>query len=179
MFCWVLIGADGQPTDPVLKDQMAGASMIRLARAKILECKLYSDISIAERRNARPSPQPYIACGVADNVKWAISAHPPLTSGEVTFARSLGSFLTADIDTKSAGFRTTPCYFVEIRGKSPQVLGGSTFIVDGVATVTSSDVSKFSIEVDVLVQRLAGNDGVTIDAAAFSQWQVTWMGVEG
>lgn len=178
VFCWVEVGADGQPKDDGLKKRMADAYMIRLARAKVLECKLYSDISIAERRNARPPQQPYIACGVEAEVKWKAGSQA-MAADEVAFVRSLGAFVSADISTESAGFRTTPCYFVEIRGKAPYSYNGSTFIVDGVASVKTAAVATFSIEVDVLVQRLDGAGGVTIDDAAFHDWQVSWIGVEG
>ena len=113
------------------------------------------------------------------NVKWKAGSQT-LAAGDVAFVRSLGAFVSADISTKSAGFRTTPCYFVEIRGKKPYDPGASsTFIVDGVAAVTKAEATAFSIEVDVLVQRLTGGLGVKIDVLTFDGWQVTWMGVEG
>lgn len=187
VFCWVRIGADGQPIDPDLKSDMAAAYLIRLARAKVLECKLYADISIAERRNARPPQQPFMACGIAggNDLKWEAPGAPKvLQPDDVKFVNSLGTFLKAKISTKSAGFRTTPGYFVEIRGKklyTPPVPGtaGDSFVVDGVASVTGPSPTDFTIEVDVLVQRFTGTGGVTIDVDTFAGWQVTWMGVEG
>lgn len=174
-FCWVEIGADGQPKDDRLKQDLADASMIRLARVSIFECKLYSDISIAERRNARPPQQPYIACGIA-NIIWTVK---PQNLDNSPFVRSLGAYLSADIQTNSGGFRTSPCYFVEIRGKKLFLKNGSTFFVDGITSVTDSKPTSFHLEIDVLVQYLSGPGGVEIDRTAFDDWQVTWMGVEG
>ena len=178
VFCWIEIGADGQPKDDGLKQSMADASMIRLARASIFECKLYSDISIAERRNARPPQQPYIACGIATKVEWKVES-PPQKLGNSPFVRSLGAYLSADIATDSGGFRTGPCYFVEIRGKKFFSPKNGTYYVDGVTSVTSSTATGFHLEIDVLVQCLSGAGGDDIDVSAFEDWQVTWMGVEG
>jgi hypothetical protein len=178
IFCWVEIQSDGQPKDAVLKSRMASADILRLARVKVLQCKLYSDVSIAERRNARPPQQPYIGSGLVSSVAWTFSAQP-LSSDQVGVVRSVGP-LTAMIDTKSAGFRTAPAYFVEIRGKAIwKTVGGSSFSVDGVASVLGASASTFTVSVDVLVQRLSGGEGLKVDTGVFTAWEVSWIGVEG
>jgi hypothetical protein len=180
VFCWVEIGADGQPKDDALKARMAAAELIRLARARILECKLFADVSIAERRNARPPQQPYIACGTVEEPEWRLKEKKkPLTAPQVGFVHALPSFLSADISTVSAGFRTEPCYLVELRGQRVHSRGNSTFVIDGLVSVTAKSASRLSIDVDVLVQRLSGGEGVTIDKSFFADWGVTWIGVEG
>jgi hypothetical protein len=152
--------------------------MIRLARARILECKLYADISIAERRNARPPQQPYIACGVASPVEWKMTKQD-LKPADLSSLRALGGVLSAKISTGSGGFRTSPCYFVELRGKRLFTDAGSAFVIDGVASVVAAESTSFTIEADVIIQRISGAGGFTMDAATFDSWQVTWMGVEG
>jgi hypothetical protein len=187
VFCWVEVGADGQPTDSTLKARMASAHLIRLCRANILECKLYSDISIAERRNARPSQQPYIACG-SDGPKsasrpngftWTKKPDDKLSASGVSSMRALKTPLQAEISTKSAGFRTAPSYFVEVRGTRVQSIEASTFILDGAPTVLESKTASFVVEIDVLVQRLSGVDGLNVTEDIFADWEITWMGVEG
>jgi hypothetical protein len=179
VFCWVEIGADGQPKDDTLKARMATAELIRLARARILECKLYANVSIAERRNAKPPQQPYIACGTTDP-DWRLKDNKmDLDAAKVSFVHALSSFLSADISTVAAGFRTEPCFLVELRGRRVHTRGTSTFVVDGLVSVTAKSASRFSIDVDVLVQRLSGQDGLIVDASIFADWEVTWIGVEG
>ncbi|HVT27903.1 MAG TPA: hypothetical protein VHE81_07795 [Lacipirellulaceae bacterium] len=187
VFCWVAIGGDGQPIDADLKSRIDSAQLIRLCRASILNCQLASDISIAERRNARPSTQPYIGAGSTgpktasriNGFDWTQTPSDSLTANEVSSVRALSTPLVATISTTSAGFRTTPSYFVEVRGTRVQAIGSSMFVIDGVPTVRNSNRDSFVIAIDVVVQRLSGEDALQIVDSFFADWEIAWMGVEG
>src|SRR5262245_34441019 len=59
VFCWVELGADGQPKNTLMKQDILNGVRIRLARAEVLNCQLNKDVSIAQRLSARPPTQPY------------------------------------------------------------------------------------------------------------------------
>ena len=63
VFCWVRLNENLQPADESLKAQIQNGLKILLAQAEVFNCQLRQPLSIAQRRNARPAKQPYIACG--------------------------------------------------------------------------------------------------------------------
>jgi hypothetical protein len=92
VFCWVRLvrtegGGSAQTTTTangiavqenlVAVDARLGAEIesglrIVIARAEILNCQLNRDLSIAERRNARPALGPHIACGEYAPDPWQV-----------------------------------------------------------------------------------------------------------
>lgn len=174
VFCWVRLTKteDGNfvaVDDRLGKDIEMGRKIV-LARAEVLNCQLNKVLSVAQRRSARPSKQPYIACGEVqpdwelvwlvdrDAVKALLQAFlrqqleaaegagdglgtmfarffvAPEAVGEegAAFARRLATFgvrgldllgpiilpiaIRATIDSREAGFHTTPCYSARIDG---------------------------------------------------------------
>jgi hypothetical protein len=73
-FAWIRLRRNDQDElnaqDPILGRDVQIGRRIILARVEILQCKLNKDVSLAERRNARPSCKPFMAAGRADRVKW-------------------------------------------------------------------------------------------------------------
>jgi hypothetical protein len=80
LFCWVQLahtegelvsaggnGAGSQPglaaRDPQLGADIESGLRLVIARAWVLNCQLYRDLSIAERRSARPALGPHLAAG--------------------------------------------------------------------------------------------------------------------
>jgi hypothetical protein len=192
VFCWVRLGPapDYLPRDPTLLDAVVGGTQLRLARAQVLNCKLEQPLSLAQRRNARPAAQPYVASGTAQALDWSL---PDAANG----ASGFGLQLVASIDTTSADYRTTPCYsaqvmgsrefsFVDAKGKKvPRLVDG--FVMLLAASKTGFD---FSILVpDSLLTNLppvAGDPDPQSDAfrkqlleQVAAQWSVDWVGVEG
>lgn len=72
IFCWTELGAsqdgatDGSKRQPKIQQQrndISSGMAIRLARVEVFNCRLNSAPSIAERQNARPPAQRYVAAG--------------------------------------------------------------------------------------------------------------------
>lgn len=109
IFCWVRLRRNGQG-QLLVQDAKQGKAiqdgmLITLARVEVFNCQLHGFVSIAERRDARPSCLPYLACGMVKPEPWEVVMQ---TEGRL--------ILKADVDTKEAGFITTPCYSAAILG---------------------------------------------------------------
>lgn len=119
VFCWVRLGPppDRAPdtADPALRDSLKTGLRLRLARAQVLNCRLERPLSVAQRRNAKPAEQPYVAGDHATGLDWRFPAG--------TAAVGFGLHVAATVDTRSAGFRTPPCY-------SAHLIGGREFTFD-------------------------------------------------
>jgi hypothetical protein len=123
VFCWVRLERDvnGRLT-PVSATQrldiQAGLKIV-LTRAQVRNCRLDADLSIAERRNARPATQPHIACGhqAAAWAPWTIEA-----LDQENDPQTLAIGLFAPIDTSAAAFAVTPCYSARVTGPRPLLI---------------------------------------------------------
>ncbi len=138
IFCWVRLDSNGQPRETKQKLEILAGMRLVLARAEVLNCELYQDLSVAERLNARPATLPYVCCGTSE-VNWQPLTFAPLDPtvifgaddlssaalGELiaAFAQGLGFFpfvlpigLSAVVDTSACGFLNTPCYSARITG---------------------------------------------------------------
>jgi hypothetical protein len=155
IFCWVPLNPDGSPAG----DQAAILTGRRLVLAEVAvrDCKLDKDISIVQRRNARPPTQPYIACGVEAPTPWEAwnpwdDADPPLDDFRAAY-RFLGG-LQAMINTSSGGFRTVPGYFARIDGNRTFEIEiseeKSTVLVDGQLSIVDQTEHGFRVLVIVL-----------------------------
>ncbi|MCG5212177.1 hypothetical protein [Streptosporangium sp. KLBMP 9127] len=200
IFCWVALNPDGSPE----RDQqsiLSGRHLV-VTEAAVRECKLDGDLGIAQRRNARPAVQPRVACGAARPTAWR-SWNPwdeeePSEGVQVASAlRTLYSLvggLQADIDTRTAGFLTTPGYFARIDGSRIYELeiGEQTrqVVLDGLLSVVRPAPTGFTAQVLVLAFAIPSpGDGGTLRAEPpdedldlvelLKEWQVGWMGVEG
>jgi hypothetical protein len=201
VFCWIRLDANGQPVDPQLKQDVLTGMKLVLARAEVLNCQLDKDLSIAQRRNARPPRQPYIVCGEAAPTDWQIfELNEGAGAGGIATGQFIGPFiasfgLTAEIDTSPALFQTTPSYSARINGlRLMSVVENNErqdFIVDGLISVRDARPKSFRVDVSLLVQSLTstGSNIPLIGTASdgddqerlelFSDWRVVWMGVEG
>jgi hypothetical protein len=176
VFCWVRLGAppEFQPVDDQLKLDLQSGMKIRLARAEVLECRLKSSLSIAQRRNARPPTQPYVSCGRVS-----------LEDAEITAVDESTRFLmSVPVDTSSAGFRTNPCYFASLVG--PRVFappdGDQDFIVDGITSISippANPLTRFDLHFVGFVFGLTAASPELLSDRLREAWQVEWIGVEG
>jgi hypothetical protein len=201
VFCWIelvstssLFGAQAitegrQAKLATLNKQIEDGLRIRLARAEILNCKLNQPLSVAQRRNAKPSTQPFIYAGRTDkNLEW--DPH----------SKNFAIEIVTRVDTSAAHFRTPPRYFANVVGPrevkvTPEGGGEVTLIIDGFerirslseeATPGSQDTDdragfKFSLFIPSILIDLRN---VTLEKIAdalnpaLKDWYVEWMGVE-
>jgi hypothetical protein len=133
VFCWVRLDSNGQPREAREKQEILSGMRLVLARAQVLNCELYQDLSIAERLNARPATLPYVCCGTYQS-DWRPKLFAPIDPDVMfgnaellnlidRFAMGLGFFpwvlpigLVATVDTSACGFINTPCYSARIAG---------------------------------------------------------------
>jgi hypothetical protein len=202
VFCWVRLGPppDRVPdtADPALRDAVKNGLRLRLARAQVLNCRLERPLSLAQRRNARPAEQPYVACDHAASLTWRF----PGGTAPVGF----GLQAVATIDTRAAGFRTPPCYSAHLLGgREFSFMVGSrkvTRLLDGFVTLLAPEGSgaaqpteagfDFSLLIpDSLFTKVpaqasdpdprgAGDfEAQLLAGIKANRWAVDWIGVEG
>ncbi len=189
IFCWVRLGRPPErlPENTVLSQEVQRGRRLRLARAEVLQCRLEQPLSIAQRRNARPPTQPYIACGVSDAAAWEV-AH-----------NNFGYQLAKKVDTSSGKFRTAPSYSAQVSGNRTFVFkDGATnaafpIVLDGFLTIEPDPTTPATLfGASVLVPGLFAEpllaSGHLTPAQVAAQmktllsgandWRVQWMGVE-
>ena len=174
--------------DESLKVQIQNGLKILLAQAEVFNCQLRQPLSIAQRRNARPAKQPYIACG---------KTSPSATDWQLLpGGAQSGLGLQVEVDTSAARFSLTPCYSAHIIGErvfSVQIDGQMTpFLLDGFINVSEPSATGFTLRV-LMPEMDIGNlplnpSSFFVEAFFTSQgrgklqkngWHVAWMGVEG
>lgn len=187
VFCWIeLVPTDDPPGARALlvdrksrlgdlNGQIERGERIRLARAEVLDCKLNQPLSVTERRNARPSAQPYLFAGRTDSTKWN------------ALVSTFGITLTTEVDTSPANFRTVPRYVTHAVGdRSVSVKIANkprTLILDGF--VRPDELKDRSFKFTMLIPgTLVDRDLKLVDVAAAlnetnPKWYVEWLGIEG
>jgi hypothetical protein len=163
-------------------DQLREGLELLLGQAWIQGCRLSRPLSLAVRRNARPSDQPYIAAGQTDS---------EATPWQAWTVGSTVVGLKVDVDTTAARFRSVPRYVAHVGGERflavpvPNVPGVG-FLMLGLPGVVDPTVERFTLQVllpktaDPLVNPpalLSGTAGPSL--AKVLGWHVVWMGIEG
>jgi hypothetical protein len=196
IFCWVRITDDPtnrQPVDATLKQQIKQGLFIVLAQVEIFNCQLKQPVSIAQRRNARPSKHPRIACGIETTPTW-VGPAPPNDGGSAPTQVTLGSVMySATVHTSVGGFQATPSYTARLVGSRTFDFGktgtateaGGTFFADALISIPSNSQKtpqtpkEFTIQIFPFTQKLSGFAPQIKDLTdAVHQWQIAWMGVE-
>jgi hypothetical protein len=206
VFCWIRLNSQRQPIDSRLKQDILNGRRLIIARAEVLNCQLNSDLSIAERRDVRPSRLPYVICGEETPTQWDVLTLSPV-DGQPSTASTTGQFvspfiapngLTATIKTSAAGFQINPVYNARIAGPRVRTIPTDdgvdvTGVIDALINIREGSVgaTEFTIDVMLLVQPFAQFfDGsapwrgsmTPAERAAFlamfKDWRVVWMGVE-
>ncbi len=210
VFCWVRLKRDADNNLRVASTKLAqdiqqGLKIV-LARAEVLNCQLNQGLSIAQRRNARPAKQPYIACGTqpADWSPWEIEG------GGLEEQQKFIIGLLARIETATAGFLTTPCYSARIDGPRPKIFlrselnlangedkplevredepnlaaredGQDLIIIDGQMYIQDPRPDGFTAYLVVLPFRGDRNliTNPNVIEWVKQNWRVLWMGIEG
>jgi len=200
--CWIRLGPapDRLPTDPKLRDDVQKGLRLRLARAEVLDCRLERSLSLAERRNARPPEQPYVACGQA--LAYVPDGAPAGTTPELTWTApfpyaeaSVGFELRTTVDTSAAGFRTVPCYTAHVIGDRLFKFAAGDRMLDGFVTLIDPQPTRFDFSLlipDSLLnpqttpsaridptKKLFQDEMLALIAQKSRGWRIEWMGVEG
>lgn len=179
VLCWVRLkrmDQEGlQPEDPRLREEIQKGLRIVLTRAEVLNCRLKQDVSLQERRSARPSRLPYIACGEEKYVPWTIEK---LGSSERSYV--VFHLQAQGIDTSQAGFQTPPCYSARLAGERQIFKEGFplAYFFDHPANVVASRPKSFDLDLLVAVRILDGDPSEEEIQDLFKKWQIVWMGVE-
>ena len=175
VFCWVQSTASTSVRQ-LLQDGMR----IVLARVEILNCRLYKDVSTAQRLSARPARAPYIACGVVSNPDWKLDDNWGDDAGKVQCLTALPRKLITQIDTTSGQFVTAPSYTARLTGPRIRTLAGNRpFLLDGLINIVDASPTGFTLEITPLVQALVQEGQIEVDQDTFKNWGIVWMGVEG
>ena len=152
-----------------------------LATAQVRNCKLAAPVSAADRRDAKPSDQPYLTAGSTKSGGTAWHWWPEGS----TAAQAQGVVTT--VDTSAAAFEGIPRYFAHVIGS--REIEDKKWVIDGLARVTKPTATGFKL-VMVLPRGLLAVFGWAFNpTAAFSdnmlklmsetwKWHVVWMGVE-
>ena len=189
VFCWARLGPppDRLPLEPLgsagMRDAIQSGRRIRLARAEVLNCKLEHPLSIAQRRNAKPATQPYVASGASDAAGWTVTG-PTATS-------NFGYLASKTVSTEHARFRTAPRYMAHITGSRRFTFAIDNVqisrMLDGFVIVDEAQSNRTQLAVQVLIPSFMLNltvpnnfDQVIKEALEQKNlWRVEWIGVEG
>jgi hypothetical protein len=204
VFCWVeLAGEQLAPKKQKLKAELEAGLKIRLARIEVLNCELYSDVSIDQRQNARPPLTPYIFSNTESLDPASVFAGP-LTLQNLPES-VLPLLILGNIDTSAAEFLTTPEYRAHFVGgrriflntTSPNLIQVATFdqFQINVQRRASFDFADLVLVIGIGQNPVDLNIKDVLDDAGhvkpnvrridevvrlmLASWQVVWMGIEG
>jgi len=153
----------------------AGNEII-LAQVWILNCQLNKPVSLAARRFARISSQPYIAAGqtVPGQTKWALW-QPDSTKSPI------GVIVT--VDTSAARFHSTPAYIAHIAGDRIWTLSGSDVqtVAKPIVSLVDATAQQFTVQASLSPQLNPDVDPTqwAVITTQTLNWHVVWMGTEG
>ena len=151
-------------------EQLSEGFELILAQAGVRNCQLSGPLSLAARRNARPSQQPYIAAGQTEQGK---TGWLEWKAGE----EALGVY--AAVNTSPARFQATPQYFAHVPGDR-HLLGGSgqvLILMRTTAVVIAATPTGFRLQLRIFIER---SSIMITDMPGFIEglkWHVVWMGV--
>jgi hypothetical protein len=149
-----------------------------LASALIEGCALAAVPSAAERRDARPATQPYVAAGstAAGATPWQFFPASGQPRGVQT-----------KVDTSAGAFGRTPAYAAHIVGTRSLAAGGP--LVDGFVAIAEPTTTSFLLQLTMPRNLFVGatplNPNSVFVAGTLAKletalaWSVWWMGVEG
>jgi hypothetical protein len=189
VFCWVQLGDDGvQPVDSQLKDRIQAGLFIVLTRIEVFNCQLKQPVSIAQRKNARPSRQPYIAAGEYTPA-WASEFIGSATKAEVDLSLRQASFppvvFSAVVDTKSGGFQAVPDYTARLIGERvghDQQTPPNFWIQEGLIEIVDTKRDSFRLKFHPSIWPVFVSEPtpspLEVTAALFAGWRISWIGIE-
>jgi hypothetical protein len=149
-----------------------------LAQAWVQHCRLSRPLSLQVRREARLSPQPYIASG-----------QTPVGKTEWTAWKAGDAMIgvEAKVSTSGARFQSTPRYLAHLGGDRYLAAPPGPLVAVPIPAITNVDPGGFTLQ--VLIPELVGPllNPVALRTQATAPdlvkdalgWHVVWMGFEG
>ena len=172
------------PADSEAESKFRPGVDVILASASIKNCRLTQAVSLAERREARPSDQPYIAAGQTPegSTSWNVWSQNKQDLGVETL-----------VNTSGAKFSSTPRYQANVVGdrvlKAPTVYGTGGQFLDGFIQIWDPTPVSFRLRMTMplsvasVAWTLNPKSAVvpaTMDKLRTElKWHVVWFGVEG
>ena len=157
------------------KDLKLGLDIV-LATVFIRNCQLSRDASAKGRRYARPAQRPYIAAGQTAAAATAWQAW-----------EASGQFLgfTAQVDTASARFASTPHYVAHLAGER-YLQSPTPLIAMGMPAVTAASPEGFELRVlvpegpkgTIVNPKELRHPKIGLEIVRQLDWHVIWMGAE-
>jgi hypothetical protein len=158
-----------------------------LATIQVQNCQLAAPVSTAERRDARPADQPFVAAGATPEGKTAWTFW-------LEAATVLGVQTT--VDTSAGGFGASPDYLAHVVGNRVLREPGGTAqdpipgqLVDGFSRISNAGPRSFVLQMllprDLSLGAFQLNPPAVFVSATLTrlrkelEWHVVWMGVEG
>lgn len=159
-----------------------------LASVAVQRCRLASDVSGAERRNAMPEELPYVFSGQTPpgGTVWRFWPDDKSRIG-----------VSTQVSTAEAGFGATPRYLAHVVGARDVefgIEGGERGVIEGYPDVAGAGAAGFELRVILPLEGYAGqgdntvrlNPREVVHDDSFPQmltvqlgWHVAWVGVEG
>jgi hypothetical protein len=147
-----------------------------LAAIQVKNCLLAATPSAAERREARPGTQPYVA---------AANTKSGATSWDWFMVNNQIAGISTIVDTTAAGFSGTPVYSANVIGN--RLLDASGPVIDGAVTIDDPTSTSFTLRMTLprnlpLAGAKLNPDSIfvqaTLDALETKLgWYVAWTGV--
>jgi hypothetical protein len=211
IFCWIALGPGtdgaGAPTSngreavqESQRQEFEAGVLIRIARVEVLNCRLNSKVSIAERTNAKPPMQRFVAAGgdrLDQQGKFERTWRRPPEK-----APRDGLMIETTVVTRAAGFQAVPKYTAQIIGnrqfeatvdgvKVPLLVDGFVRVVFEPAPQAASDELKNRVPTrdsfiaSVLIPNVLVDTNVdlgkladALPAAVHGVWGLEWFGIE-
>jgi len=148
-----------------------------LAQAWVRDCRLSRPVSLAVRRDARPSDHPYVAAGQteAGATRWRAWK----AGGSVLGVKS-------KVDTLVARFQSTPAYTAHVAGKRFLAAAPGPLLVVGECSIARPTAHDFILQMalpglgdDLVNPAPLHHEQTVVEIARTLSWHVVWMGVEG
>lgn len=181
IFCWVRLNdnpSNRQPVDTRLKNLIQSGMFLVLAQIEVFNCQLRQPVSTAQRRDARPPKNPYIASGLAlaADLNWTAWGGPNTTVSALGF--TIGFPYRATVITSAAQFQANPTYIARLVGSRVDNGTSPSILTDGLINIPPSGVTPYSFQIELfpVIASLGGGEELTPNPPA---WDVAWLGVEG
>jgi hypothetical protein len=200
VFCWVKLDINLQPQDESLKNEIKDGLKIIVTRVEIYNCKINKDLSIAQRRNARPATRPFIYAGKTniDSTEWEVEERIKEANGSTGDTVLL--LLKTTVDTSEAQFEIVPHYSARIEGErvveSNQQFGyiieGFVYVIVPIDDTTNKQLTSridiylllpsfalFSRAKDINPPEFLSKEISEINKKFKElKWHIVWMGIE-
>lgn len=176
IFCWVRM-RETENGQLIAEDSRIGGEIERgerlvLARAKIFNCVLFEDISVAQRRNARPEKGPQLACGSLIPDPWQPLWLIDEEDLEVVLAAFFEGLLPDALPLEEDFFLVLPDRFVRAfsfsRGRTNESMFGPVILPVGMQSPVDTSEGCFRGQPSYFT-RLGGSRIIDLDLVSLAE----------